>query len=449
MRLITTKNTFKRGLIAVTAAIVITITTTLSASKEMDALLNILVARNVISAEDVTVIKEEVALAVAAEESQSVPVENLVSNTSVPQPMPDPRLKIASSTKVINPYGDFRLRYQFEDSTKPGKPSTNRSRWRYRLRAGMKYNFAEYWSAGVRMETSSANDSTNSNFGGYFDKQGDQLYAGLFYVNYAGEEINFTAGKHKQPFSLPSAFWDSDINPEGFSEVWETGGIVFRAGQYVIDEEDERKSGTEDDFLFVGQVEFKVGDVKLSPMFLTTTPHDSTNDENKAGFKGENANTYFENFQVVALPFSYSFKSDNGVSQKISGIFGANLQGGDALNDPSSPFWGGSMQSGDKNIFASIGYKYGKAKKAGTWEAGIEYRYVEAASYTPNLLDSDFGKDELNMQGFVLKGKWAHTDFLSSGVSLIFSEQIDENFSSSAAGLEDATILQLDLMVKF
>ncbi len=451
MRKHTAKTKRKTGLYALILAIASIITTTLSASKEMDALLNILVQRNVLNEEDVSTIKEEVAQAVAEEAPSSS--ANPISNSAPTEPTVvvanDPRLKLNSAVKVFNPYGDLRLRYQAEDTSKPGANSQQRSRWRYRLRAGLNYGFDSNWSAGIRLETASANDSTNANFGGFFDKQGDEVYVGLIFAKYASDTFEFIAGKHKHPYHIPSAFWDSDINPEGFSEVWYTDNITIRASQFVIDEEDERKPGAEDDFLFMAQAEFNVGKLKLSPMIMTSTNNESSNDENKKGFKGENYANYFKNFQVIALPFTYKFETSGGTPQKIAGIVGINLRGGDALNDPDSPFWGGAPQDDDKNLFASLGYTFGKAKKKNTWQVGLEYRYVEAASYTPNLLDSDYAKDELNMQGFVLKTKWAHTDFLSTGLSYFHGVSIDKDFSSPVAGLADAKMLQLDLMVKF
>jgi len=143
------------------------------ASEEMDALLEVLVKRNVINQEDVSSIKQEVASKVAAKQQES-------SSSETPAVVKDSRIKLNDSIEQLKFYGDLRLRYQYESTESQNSWSdSSRSRWRYRLRTGIDYNFDSNWSAGIRLETSNGNDSTNANFGGFFDKQKDDLYVGL------------------------------------------------------------------------------------------------------------------------------------------------------------------------------------------------------------------------------------------------------------------------------
>jgi len=413
------------------------------ASEEMDALLDVLVKRNVITQDDVASIKQEVAAKVAAKQSSGAAAE-----PQTVEVIKDSRIDINDSVESLKFYGDLRLRYQFENAAKQNiDDTTNRSRWRYRLRAGIDYEFDSNWSAGLRVETASANDSTNANWGGFFDKQNDDLYLGLAYAQYSSEDMEITLGKHKQPFNISGAFWDSDINPEGISEEFAFEDFSLRFGQYIIDEEDNRKNLAEDDFLLVAQMDYSIGDFNIAPIFLTTTSGDSFYSENGGGLAGENSITYFDNFQVIALPFSYSFKT-GGVSSKLYGTWGVNLQGDDAINNPDSPYYTGVERS-SRNQFFNVGYQYGKAKKAGSWQAAVEYRFLEAASYTPNLSDSDFGKNELNMQGVVAAAKYAITNNIMAGATMILADDIDDTLKSDVSDLGKANILQLDLMVKF
>ena len=102
-----------------------------------------------------------------------------------------------------------------------------------------------------------------------------------------------------------------------------------------------------------------------------------------------------------------------------------------------------------RNQFFNLGYKNGSAKKTGQWEWGVEYRYIEAASITPNLSDSDFAKNHTNQHGIVFSSKYAVTDFFTTGLTLIVTEEIDDAFTSPVANSGDVDMVQLDASVKF
>lgn len=356
--------------------------------------------------------------------------------------------KHVSSMKL---YGDARFRYQYENAKSFGSDSNkDRSRWRYRVRIGTDMDFKDSnFSMGIRAETAKGNDSTNANFGGYFDKVGDELFVGLAFLKYDTDDMTILLGKHKKPFKISSAWWDSDINPEGISETFAFGDVSVNLGQYIIDEEREDK-GDADDFLFIGQAVWGTGDLTLAPIFMVTTGGTSVYGENaKDGTfsSGENSNDWFHDFFVVALPFEY--KLEGG---KLFGTVGINLAAEDAAENPDSPFYDGGAGSSE-DLFFNFGYKYGSAKKAGQWEASAEYRYVEAAAYTPNLSDSDFAKGSTNQEGFVLKYKYMQTDFFSYGVSAMLSDSINKDYGNGDAGgaisKGEVAIIQLDASIKF
>ncbi len=412
-----------------------------------DILVDVLVRKGILTESEAGEIRQEVETVAAAEQAAVVSavtteVTTEFKNTgtfapSVPMPKALGGLKL---------YGDARFRFQGEDID----DADTRQRWRYRARLGANYDFKESpFSMGMRLETAKANDSTNANFGGFFDKTGDELYLGLVYLSYEGEDFDVHLGKHKHPFKISSAFWDSDINPEGLSEIFNLGDFQINLGQYVIDEEREDRAGAgDDDFLFVAQAEWSNGEgLTIAPIFMTTTDGVSTRSES-ATFSGENAIKYFRNFSVLAVPAEYKFKDEGGIGHKIFGTVGINLDAGDAVIDPSSPFFN-STDEGDQDLFFNLGYQYGSAKKAGTWQAGVEYRHLEGASYTPNLSDSDFAKNSLNAAGFILSYKYAVTDFFTLGGTYMDSSAIDDEFTADVVAKDDVKLLQLDAAVKF
>jgi hypothetical protein len=392
----------------------------------------------------------------------------------------------SSAVKGVKIYGDVRFRYQWENAQEENRPvpslngdqNDDRSRYRYRLRVGADYQFAENWKGGIRLETASASDSTNANYGGYFDKTGDQVYVGLAYLEYENTDlfdtglvdyVNLRMGKHKNPFLISSQWWDSDINPEGFSEQigWEDAGIsglniALRGGQYIVSEEDNRNqlangSGlnelvSEDGWLFAGQLEFnyewasKTG-ATVAPMFLWESNGTFLGQEN-LNVLPDNEGAYgrLGNFLAIMLPAEVYFNAW-GLPHKFYGTVGVNLmadQWADEFHtDPTSPA---------NPLFWNVGYSVGSTKAKGNWEFGAEYRYIGADSYTPNLSDSDFAKNANNQQGVAIKLGYALTDNIVSNVTWLHSNNItDTPAFNTFAGAEYDTVdlLQVDLNWKF
>src|SRR5204862_6836635 len=130
--------------------------------------------------------------------------------------------------------GDPRLRYEIRTAaagppdtlTAPGD-NTQRNRFRYRLRLGLRGTLADDWFFGLRLETSTNPRSTNVTIGddssvnGPFSKDTDRINVGQAYLGYRGiRDLTLTAGRMPNPFVTTSMTWDADINPEGLAEQW-------------------------------------------------------------------------------------------------------------------------------------------------------------------------------------------------------------------------------------
>lgn len=419
----------------------------LSAARDTaDILVDVLVAKGILSEEEADSIRQEVEVVAAAEREQVMESAVAAANDTVTAAVSSPDftpIPMPKSLGGLKLYGDARFRFQGEDVD----GADSRTRWRYRARFGADYDFANSpFSMEVRLESALANDSTNVTFGGFWDKGDDALRVGLLNLKYETDNLSFVLGKQKSPFTLDNSFWDSDLAPEGLSESFRSGNWDFRFGQYLVDDEREDRGGG-DDFLFAGQAEWaNDSGFAVSPMFMATTNGVSQHSELGA-FIGENSIRDFRDFFVVALPVEYGFDL-NGVPQKVFGTLGSNLKADDAVSRVDSPFYN-AADTGDQDLFFNLGYTYGSAKKAGTWQAGINYVYIEGASISPNLSDSDFAKNSTNHKGFVLKYKYAITDFLQAGVTYMDSNLIDDDYTADVVAKEDVKLLQVDAAVKF
>src|SRR5712691_11185122 len=139
------------------------------------------------------------------------------------------KMKLSTPLTELELYGDARVRYEIRTAeagapdtlTTPGD-NTQRNRFRYRLRLGLRGTLADDWFFGLRLETSTNPRSTNVTIGddssvnGPFSKDTDRVNVGQAYLGYRGlRDVTFTAGRMPNPFVTTLMIWDADINPEG------------------------------------------------------------------------------------------------------------------------------------------------------------------------------------------------------------------------------------------
>ena len=127
-----------------------------------------------------------------------------------------PMESAASTTGKLTFGGDLRIRQ--ESFFNAG--ADDRHRQRYRLRFGVKADM-DTWGATLRLASGTGEQvSTNQTFGNGWNQKSlyiDQAYA----TAKPGEWLKIHAGKQENPFwrvYSSDLIWDSDVNPEGFSE---------------------------------------------------------------------------------------------------------------------------------------------------------------------------------------------------------------------------------------
>ncbi|NJK92846.1 MAG: hypothetical protein HC904_14115 [Blastochloris sp.] len=389
----------------------------------------------------------------------------------------------SSAVKGVKIYGDARVRYQYDNNIQNNQiadEDRSRSRYRYRVRLGADYKFAENWNAGVRLETTASQTSTNSDTNGFFNKANgqDEARFGLYYLQYAANDpsvfgfsfadsVQLDFGKHAHPYyfnGVNGFLWDSDVNPEGFSQSlgWKDVGvsglnITTRAGQYVIFSNDGQAAETavtseDDQFLFVAQLEaaYKINsdvNLKVAPLVLAQTggrANASAGGGTLAGAEvnnlGQGDGTTLEDVLVFAIPAEINWKMWN---QGFRGYatYGINLNG----RERSDALTGVGINESYGQLF-NVGMTMGRVRNKGSWDVTAEYRYVEEAAYTQFLGDSDFNGGQPGHHGFIVSSGYAFTDNIQGRVTYFNSENINPN-TTLTSGQDQ--VLQVDLAWRF
>src|SRR5690606_24236732 len=139
------------------------------------------------------------------------------------------------------------------------------------------------------------------------------------------------------------------------------------------------------------------------------------------------------NMAFVALPVEWTFHHRN-TPQRLSAAVGMNLKGDDAILDLRSPYrpthYSGSLLRDSNNLFFQTAYRIRSTRYASDWMLSLEYRFLGAAAITPNLIDSDFGKNRLNQKGFVLSRFYMISDTVKFELTYLSSEAVRSNWRS-------------------
>ena len=404
------------------------------------------------------------------------------------------KVKVSSWVNSMQFYGDGRLRYEWRQGT--GNAGTAAAaglsdnaeldRFRYRLRFGVKGDFLENFSYGLRLETAPKGNSANVTmggqnlYGGPFAKAGapsaagttpasPAVYVGQFYAQYkAADWLTLVGGKMENPFMTSAMVWDGDLNPEGFAQKLKLNtdkvDWFLTLGEFTYNNTVKQNNfatttaGGNDTWLIGVQGGGKVKFTKDLSLTLAPTLYVYSNPINNApGFTAFNptllntttANTGIDNLNVVEIPAEFAFPVGK-YPGKVFGEFAVNTGASGRANRTTA--WGGY---GDQNIAYQIGGSIGAAKKKHDWQVKAYWQHTELFALDPNLVDSDLFDGRLNMEGAVASGQYLFTDYLSLAVTYANAHTINANLPSlNGAGdlggnLSNYNLFQADLNWKF
>ncbi|HEX4084005.1 MAG TPA: putative porin [Chthoniobacteraceae bacterium] len=132
------------------------------------------------------------------------------------------RIKLSTGVTQLKLFGDLRFREQVDTYhplvTSPSLVTSDRERFRFRLRMGADVQLGDQFFAGVTLATGQPSDSNNANLTEGYDNYSiyvDKAFAGW----QPNDWFSAVIGKQANPFYTTDLVWDPDITPAGIVET--------------------------------------------------------------------------------------------------------------------------------------------------------------------------------------------------------------------------------------
>lgn len=384
--------------------------------------------------------------------------------------------------------GDMRGRFEHfhfdnDSSSISSANRIDRSRFRYRLRAGVTATMFDNIEAGFRLTSSDPKEdsvgnlamggdpiSGNTTFQNNAAKKSvffDLAYGKWTPLNRDGWTVTTTVGKMENPFVTSDMVFDGDYTPEGAAlnvsyQLSDQHQLKLNGGGFILD---ESRTDSNDPFLTgvqlrwdgkYGQREgFYLVESSLGLGWYGITDADHGTLGNAAVQQVNAGNTRTAGGNLV---YSYSpFVVDATLAYHLNsmpyynGVFPIRL-GGEFIHNPGAP----SQNSG-----WWVGVTLGKAGKKRTWELAYRYKHLESDAWYEELVDSDFGAfyqvampgsgasyyaSGTNVKGHIFKLSYSPYDSLTFTATYFLTELINPNPANSKSGTGR---LQVDANWKF
>ena len=387
--------------LCVTAALIlVTVTSAQALESEVDMLINLLIKKNVITAEDASGLRAEIAM-----KKQEEPAK--VKPAAIPE-----------WTEKIKIGGDVRVRTR-GDWGKGVNISKQRWQESIRPRFYLEGKVNEFTYAGGRIVGGDNSRSADITLNGYFNKANvlfDQYYVRfetpkewtMKYGKYYSD-MKLWAGKFQNPYEVSEMVWDPDITTGGLAFQYVSPdirtdylpglNIYSNLGMFWLD---ESASFNTDPILWGYQVGVKTAKFGMfdSMINIATTFYDFANLQHKT----PNANSSGTNSRVwrgdmggaeasASNPLLGTYRYEYNVFDLLWRVdnesffdwqFPHGLYG-DFIYNASCP-----EDNLNKGIQAGAYIGKNKLKDPGDWKAKTEWRYLERDSIPDFLPDSNF-----------------------------------------------------------
>ena len=400
----------------------------------------------------------------------------------------DFKAQVKSSTpwlEGLTAKGDVRLRY--EGFERENEDSSDRNRYRFRVRWGLEKKLNDEWKAGFRLATGTGTNeatSTNVTFDGEFGLK--QIFIDQAYGIYtptarvkewmpAVDKVEIGAGKVANPYNdkwATTIIWDGDVTPEGIyqaidfkiADVGEEGSWKWHnlLGQFVVDEDSNLSPGDVEMLAFGTGTTYswkKGHDVSFKFTYYDWQDYiqfQKTNPSSLASSFGGN-DREVDDFKVLNFYADANFEVPTWWGRQNLKLFGdyahnAGLQeGGSTDEELRNP-----DLRGDSDDAFSLGATLGAAKEQGEWTLTYEYLYIEPNAVVGNFAESDLGVGYANNQGHRLSWKYMILKNLEFNATAWLVERIDKTILTyGSADLrpngDDDQLLrtQVDFVYKF
>lgn len=359
--------------------------------------------------------------------------------------------------------GDFRGRVDQQGSDNPA--FLDRTRFRYRLRAGISLTLQDDFEVGFKVASSDSggnalsNNTTLENNGTKKPVWIDTAYAKWTPIHGGDWMFSTTLGKMVNPLETSYMEFDPDYTPEGVAinssyKLNDNHSLKFNAAGFVLDE--EALSGR-DPFLVTGQIIWNAkwsSKIDSSLGFAAYSLDNKANlvtanvPDNNAGNTRDAAGNLVYSYNPIVISGSVGYKLDS--CPLFKGEFPIRL-GGAFMDNPA-------VSNNNEGYFGSI--TFGKSGRKGNWDLMYRYQQLEGDAWYEELVDDDNnafyqtaavgGKQGLvggtNIKGHLVKLNYSLTDALTFTFTGYFNELIHANPVGSKSG---GTRLFFDLMWKY
>ena len=411
-----------------------------SAQTSVDALLNKLEQKGILSVDEARELKAE-----NQEDSQNDFNKALTSRFPMPSWVTSYRLS-----------GDFRGR--FEKFT-TDSPSSDRDRMRYRLRAGLTVQLKDNMEAGFRIasgdpvggfptqsgNTASANTTFQDNFSRKFLYL-DTAYGKWTPIHNEDWMVATTIGKMDNPFRISNIVFDYDLDPEGVAlqssyQLNAKNSLSFNAAGFIMDEE---TTSSHDPAMYGAQL---LWDTKWTPKLESSLGVSAFDIVNRSQLTTANVPYYNQgntrtalgvlvnNYNPIIGSASLTYKMASFPFYK--GEFPITIAG-DYMKNP-----GASTQ----NTGYRAGVTLGKAGVKHNWSLQYRYQELQADAWYDAMEDDDnvafyynapsggktgyFGGT--NVKGHMIILTYAFTDSLS----FAFTGYLNQLVNSKPGGISE------------
>ncbi len=399
------------------AAALMALTPNTHAQTSVDALLNKLEQKGILTVEEARELKAE-------NQQDSAADLNKAMNSRFQ--MPD----WVTSYKL---YGDFRGRFDDLSTDSPGIPSAKKSpgtglssqdriRLRYRLRVGMLVNMKDDLQVGFRLGSGDAtgvgsqssagsplsNNTTLQDNGTKKMIYIDAAYGKWTPINDGVWMMAATIGKMDQPFQVTPMEFDPDYTPEGAAlqgtyKINDNHSLAVNGAAFVLD---EVASSGRDPFMYGGQAIWNAnwtariassigigafdivnkGALGLTwsgmiPSYANYNPGGVPN-INYGNTRNLTTGELVYNYNPIVFSGSATYTLDT--FPLYNGKFPIKLSG-EYMNNPGAD----PAKGAPNNIGYWVGVQFGKSGKKGTWDIFYRYQYLEANAWYDELVDDD------------------------------------------------------------
>ena len=474
MKKLKTQKTPTKIAIFAGAAALMALTPQTQAQTSVDALLNKLEQKGILSVDEAKELKAENATNSAADFNKALGAKFQ---------LPD----WVTSYKL---YGDLRGRFDDVSTETPAFKNAagtvaqdNNMRFRYRLRVGLLMNMKDDLQVGFRLGTddtgkgadaSSGNPlSNNSTLLGNGSKKPiwvDAAYGKWTPINDGTWMLTTTIGKMDNPFQQSGMVFDPDFTPEGAAlqatyKFDDSDTLAFNGGAFIIDQ-----LTTRGPFFYGGQAIWN----------RTWTPKLATS----AGVSGyvlaDEANISNFNSPASTGPNPYDSNLGNTIVGGSTGAFAHRFNpivasGSITYTLDSFPLYPGAFPvklagefmdnpaTGSNNKAWNAGFTLGKSGKKGTWDISYRYQRLEADAWWDQLVDDDniaffpaaatpFGNTGVSAAGGTdIKGHLIKFNYsIFDSLTFSFTAYMNNLIVNPVAGTKtDAIHAMADLMWKF